>query len=258
MSGKYEPLSAQLRSASDRGEISVELGFDDVARIVGGLPPSAVRARQWWANGSNVQARAWRDAGFLVERVDLLGGRVTFTRYASADPRRLPPSAGRYPTRAGRALTAPERTAVGDPIDVAVAFQWTNAGDVLLDAGGRPAFGLLDPAPGLYRITLTDGPAAARPQAYIGETDNLRRRLTTNYRTPGATQKTSLRVNALLRTHLAGGGQVRLAVATEAIVRLRGSEQPLDLRRKASRLLAENAALVLALAEDDAEIMNLG
>jgi hypothetical protein len=41
-------------------------------------------------------------------------------------------------------------------------------------------------------------------------------------------------------------------------VRLRGTEQALDLSRKAGRLLAENAALVLAHVEDDAEIMNLG
>jgi hypothetical protein len=63
VSGKCEPLSVELRSAFGHGEALVELGFEDVARIVGGLPPSAVRSRQWWANGSNVQARAWRDAG---------------------------------------------------------------------------------------------------------------------------------------------------------------------------------------------------
>jgi hypothetical protein len=258
VSGKYEPLSVELRSAFGRGEALVELGFEDVARIVGGLPPSAVRSRQWWANGSNVQAQAWRDAGFRVERVDLVGCRVIFARAAPADPRRAPSSADCRPTRGVEALPAWARAPVGEPIDVAVAFRWTDAGDVLLDAGDRPAFSRLDPIPGLYRMTLTEGPAAARPRAYIGETDNLRRRLATNYRTPGASQKTSLRVNGLLRAHLAGGGRVVLAVATEATVRLRGTEQPLDLSRKAGRLLAENAALVLAHVENDAEIMNLG
>jgi hypothetical protein len=258
VSGKYEALTVELRSASGRGEAFVELAFDDVGRLVGGLPPSAVRSRQWWANGSNVQARAWRDAGFRVERVDFVDCRVTFARYASVDTHQPTSSEQRRPTRAGEAVPVAARAAVGEPIDVAVAFQWTDAGHVLVDAGGKPAFGRLDPTPGLYRLTLIDGPAVARPQAYIGETDNLRRRLATNYRTPGASQKTSLRVNALLRAHLAGGGSVALAVATEATVRLRGSEQPLDLSRKAGRLLAESAALVLAHAEDEAEIMNLG
>jgi hypothetical protein len=116
----------------------------------------------------------------------------------------------------------------------------------------------LEDDPGLYRLTLTGGVAGARPQVYIGETDNLRRRLSSNYRSPGPTQQTSLRVNALLRSHLAAGGQVDVAVVTVAVVHLRGDDQALDLRRKAGRLLAENAALVLAQATADADIMNLG
>jgi hypothetical protein len=35
-------------------------------------------------------------------------------------------------------------------------------------------------------------------------------------------------------------------------------EQPLDLKRNAGRLLAENAALVPAQAATDADIVNLG
>lgn len=72
---------------------------------------------------------------------------------------------------------------------------------------------------------------------YIGETDNLRRRLSSNYRSPGPSQQTSLRVNALLRAHLAAGGRVDLAVATVATVYLHDDEQPLDLHRKAGGFL---------------------
>lgn len=145
---------------------------------------------------------------------------------------------------------------VDQPVDVRVSFQWYDAGVVAHDAGGKPAFSTLERTPGLYRMTLTHG-SLTRPQVYIGETDNLRRRLAGNYRNPGPTQQTSLRVNALLRDHLLAGGTVHLAVATSATARIGGIEQPLDLSRKASRLLAENAALCLAYDLDDADILNL-
>lgn len=91
-----------------------------------------------------------------------------------------------------------------------------------------------------------------------GETENLRRRLSGNFRNPGSGEQTSLRTIALLREHRAAGGDVALAAATAASVRLDGEEQALDLIRKAARLLAENAALVRAQVLDDAEIFNLG
>jgi hypothetical protein len=126
---------------------------------------------------------------------------------------------------------------------------------------GRPdgaSGGGLEDVPGLYRMTLTSGVAGARPQVYIGETDNLRRRLSSNYRNPGPSQQTSLRVNALLRAHLTAGGQVDLAVAVAATLWRDGDEQALDLHRKAGRLLAESAALVLAQVTADADVLNLG
>jgi hypothetical protein len=86
-------------------------------------------------------------------------------------------------------------------------------------------------------MTLTGG-AHERPRIYIGETDNLRRRLSGNYRNPGSGQQTSLRINALLREHLAAGGEVALAAAAAATVWLDGEEQALDLgvkRRACSR-----------------------
>ena len=139
-----------------------------------------------------------------------------------------------------------------------ILLQWLEGGPVTLDAAGKPTFGPLDDVPGLYRLTLDGGLTGKRPRIYIGETDSLRRRLSGNYRNPGSGQQTSLRINALLREHLAAGGTVTLAVATTAALRLSGTGRHLDLTRKAGRLLAENAALVLAQVIDDAEIVNLG
>ena len=56
----------------------MDLQFDHIADLVGGLPPSASALRTWWANNSQVQALAWREAGFHVETVSLDRRRVRF------------------------------------------------------------------------------------------------------------------------------------------------------------------------------------
>ena len=151
-----------------------------------------------------------------------------------------------------------QRAPIGAPVDVRVRLQWYDAGTVRLDARGKPAFGDIERAPGLYRLTLTGGGIGVRARVYIGETDDLRRRLSRNYRNPDPSQKTNVRINVLLREHLGAGGTVTLAVATVATVWLGGAEQPLNLTHSAVRLLAENTALVLAQSADDVDIMNLG
>jgi hypothetical protein len=73
---KYEPLRVWLMSAPHPAETA----FDQLARLVGGLPPSAYRHRAWWANdASHVQARAWLDAGWRVSEVNLDAQRVEFS-----------------------------------------------------------------------------------------------------------------------------------------------------------------------------------
>jgi len=47
---------------------------------------------------------------------------------------------------------------------------------------------------------------------------------------------------------VAEGGRASLAIATTATIEINGVSSPLDLTKKASRLLAENAALVEAAA----------
>jgi hypothetical protein len=72
---KYAPFAEYLEGQATR---SVTLSFEEVAGLVGGLPKSARDHRAWWANDeSHVQARAWLQAGWLVESVDLGAARVT-------------------------------------------------------------------------------------------------------------------------------------------------------------------------------------
>ena len=78
---KYDALGAHL-DALPATQTTAELRFVEIDRIVGGLPPSARRLRQWWANDSKVQAKAWRCAGWHVDRdgVDFDAETVRFTR----------------------------------------------------------------------------------------------------------------------------------------------------------------------------------
>lgn len=242
MPGKYQPLTHALTAAAERGQRDTEFGFDEIAELVGGLPPSA-GLRQWWANGAHPQAQAWRAAGYQVQQVNLDRRRVRFSQPAVRAADATPPAPEPVPT-----------AAAGPPIDVRVRLQWIHAGVVVLDSAGKPAFPRRAASHGLYRLTFT----ASTARMYIGESENLHRRLSGNYRNPGPSQQTSTRINALLRKHLATGGIVLLAVATAATVVTDGHERPLDLSTKAGRLLAESAALVHAQVTEDAQIVNLG
>ncbi len=77
---KYDPLYEHLKSL---GHGSVQMSFDDIADLVGGLPASAHTHSAWWANemiadGRHVQAKAWLGADRRVEEVSLAGKRVRF------------------------------------------------------------------------------------------------------------------------------------------------------------------------------------
>jgi hypothetical protein len=61
----------------DVDEITVE--FDDLDRMVGGLPTSA-SLRAWWANSGQAQSKAWIEAGWIVAGVSLASREVTFRR----------------------------------------------------------------------------------------------------------------------------------------------------------------------------------
>jgi len=89
---KYEPLAAFL-AGLPKGQKQVSLGFRRIEALVGEpLPPSARSYEQWWLGGhvkrgrvdanwqDQVQQRAWEDAGWTVEDLDLRLQNVTFRR----------------------------------------------------------------------------------------------------------------------------------------------------------------------------------
>jgi hypothetical protein len=74
---KYSTFEQYLR----RQNVSrLTMDFEEISGIVGGLPASAFRYDEWWANDesrTHVQANAWLDAGWRVSRVDMRAKRVT-------------------------------------------------------------------------------------------------------------------------------------------------------------------------------------
>jgi hypothetical protein len=72
---KYDPL-IDLITQTNR----VELSFEQIDSLVGGLPPSARRHQPWWANDqSHSHARQWMRAGYRA-RADLATGNAVFQR----------------------------------------------------------------------------------------------------------------------------------------------------------------------------------
>jgi len=136
---------------------------------------------------------------------------------------------------------------------VSVEFEWTNPAKIELDPDGKLKFPNLSLDPGLYRFWLG---GVERSAVYIGETDNLRRRAA-HYRNPGPSQRTNIRLNERLRTHLAAGGRVEMNIITTAESEIDGKRIPLDLNQKAARRLVENAALVEAAASGADQVENL-
>jgi hypothetical protein len=106
--------------------------------------------------------------------------------------------------------------------------------------------------PGIYLLVIRQGNANT---IYIGETSELRRRFA-NYRSPGPTQQTNLRLNQILKECLISGGKVAIDIAYEELeLSIGGVVTRADLTDKATRRLAEYAALV-AHGGVDVETLN--
>jgi hypothetical protein len=136
---------------------------------------------------------------------------------------------------------------------LSVEFDWRLVTEVGF-ADGKPEFSALPTTAGVYRLTFhTPGGA---PRVYIGETDNLRRR-GRNYRNPGPKQRTSLRMNKELVAALTAGVRVSHAIVVGPTISLDGApSRPLDLSRKTSRLILENAAIAAVIADREADPVN--
>jgi hypothetical protein len=87
MASKYTPLENYLRDlpATQR---EVTLDFEQIERILNDkLPSSAYEDRRWWEHeteGNHLNARAWSNAGWKIESLDVNEKWVRFVRAATA------------------------------------------------------------------------------------------------------------------------------------------------------------------------------
>ena len=80
--GAYAPLHAWL-VAQPVNINYVPATFEEIESILGfPLPPTARQRPQWWENNSiqHSHARAWLDAGFLTQQVNIPNETLTFSR----------------------------------------------------------------------------------------------------------------------------------------------------------------------------------
>jgi hypothetical protein len=109
--GKYEPLERFLKG---RRPSRWRAGFREIEGLLGfKLPQSALKYPAWWSNDEtgHSHARAWLDAGWRTEEVDLASRKLTFARVepASLKPSSLDPwgcMAGTVTIMPGTDLTA--------------------------------------------------------------------------------------------------------------------------------------------------------
>jgi len=83
MAGKYTPLEDYLRTLPSKRR-EVRLSFDQIEKILKfKLPASAYEDQRWWEHeteGNHVNQRAWANAGWKVESVDVTEKRVKLVR----------------------------------------------------------------------------------------------------------------------------------------------------------------------------------
>lgn len=134
-----------------------------------------------------------------------------------------------------------------EQLSCSLRLTWRPIGRITLDESGKPRFPAVASVPGLYRLRLRT--SEGHDSNYVGESDNLRRRFG-NYRNPGPTQQTSLRINRLIRDVLSSGGQISMAIADEARLVAVGQAEQSDLKQKSARRLFENFAISIGGAVD--------
>ena len=129
-----------------------------------------------------------------------------------------------------------------------LSMLWIPIGRLIQDAQGKLRFPKVDPKPGLYRLRTKY--ADGRIAVYIGESSDLRRKFG-NYRNPGPSQVTNLRINGYLKEQLAQRCEISVSVITETAWFVDGDDRAVaDHSKKAIRRLFEQWAISAEGATD--------
>lgn len=132
---KYEPLREHLARLED---VVWAAKLNEIEQILGSnLPRSAREHRTWWANSgrSLVHQNAWLDAGWRVERTDLMRDVIVFRRLriggtpiAARGGRAM--QAARNPQRAAEKRLVKGMAALRQPATVTLRSEWVTLGDL--------------------------------------------------------------------------------------------------------------------------------
>jgi hypothetical protein len=138
-------------------------------------------------------------------------------------------------------------------MEICYRFDWEHRGEARLTDDGRPLLPRLPKTGGVYRMTFV---SEGRSTIYVGESGDLNKRAY-HYRNPGPRQKTSLRINGLLREELPRGVRVDVHTVANPSMEIDQMEVVVDFSSKPTRLLFENAALVELASRTEAAVYNL-
>lgn len=199
---KYAPLGAWL-AQQPAAKREITLRFDEIEEILGAkLPKSAATYREWWANQEyGTHAPHWQGAGFEVDAVDLSRRFVRFRRNSAGKSRRSPASKAKQPK------LKPQARQTIHKMESLLHAGFGEVGDWELKDGKIRIAGDIPAKPGVY-AHVVDGSIY-----YIGSaTMGLKKRLYF-YARPGRTQRTSIRINALIAEALAAGKKVSTIAA---------------------------------------------
>jgi hypothetical protein len=194
---KYAALGEHLRGLAN-GKAEVTLRFGEIEEMIAAtLPKSARTYREWWANQEGgSRAPHWRAAGFEVDAVDLGRGLVRFRRVGGITA---------VATMEKRQRTTTQRNAPHRDVLLKAGFRkvgrWTLDRDAIVLGVDVPK----DNA--TYAVVVNEH------VQYVGSaTGGLKKRVYF-YGRPGKTQRTSLRVNGLIKERLLAGDDVELIAA---------------------------------------------
>jgi hypothetical protein len=233
---RYDPLTAKL--SNDPNEL-VELTFEDIDELVGGLPKSARKNPGWWSNGQSChQSRYWTSAQRRA-RPDLDHSRVRFVR--SDEIAEIVAINEKAAPRADETSELTTRfpvqlTVTGEHLRTIVSFEWQSAEEIR-ERAGKLEMPQLPPKEGIYRFRIEH--VEGDVSYHIGQAENLFRQMG-HYRTANGTKQG--KVSETLARTLRTGGRVSVDVVTAALC---GGES-LDFKREYARSLVESLAIAEA------------
>jgi len=254
MSRKYAALTEYLEQQTAN---RISLSFSAIEQILGFSLPSSARAHgPWWTNSRSPgrHNEAWLGVGWETADRNMKTGTIAFERSGASDPRQRFSRNKRSARAESKTFAPSELTDTDLAADCVVHLQlrWRRLGVVLLEGNRKLAFPLAPVSAGLYRLIVR---VRNRTTVYVGEAVNLKRRFR-NYRLPGKTQQTSLRINSLLIDALSSGGSIAVDIAYQNIgLSVGGVSVDADLSDKAVRRMIEQAAIV-AHGGIDVEMLN--